>query len=323
MLALKKRFLQRARTQVEEYLKEEALQNEPPEPEATPAGPPLVLLVPTGSVLSFRLHTFSDAASAAEFLQALYLDSVRLPGLKDGIIAFWALQRRPLEGCPTEAVALIRDPLRPEVVHLWSFLEMSSAQAFLARQAQEGASLDQMLAYWAVPVDMETDDSGSLCLILDPPPTAVPAPPAETPAPIEEASPAAGKAARGPDSSPALGVASGPLADGEATAWNLKVLALPSGRALPALEAPAASPQAPHPSTDEKPPAVHEETPTREADPTAPAGDARNHPHQAGEEITAPDAEDIVEQVRRVLRIKRWERRDEPFRGFHSAPGRF
>ncbi len=32
---------------------------------------------------------------------------------------------------------------------------------------------------------------------------------------------------------------------------------------------------------------------------------------------------DVVEHVERILKVKRWEKRDKPFRGFDSPPGRF
>jgi len=44
---------------------------------------------------------------------------------------------------------------------------------------------------------------------------------------------------------------------------------------------------------------------------------------------TAPDdgqedtGEDLAQEVGKILRIKRWDKRDSPFRGFDSPPGRF
>ncbi len=35
------------------------------------------------------------------------------------------------------------------------------------------------------------------------------------------------------------------------------------------------------------------------------------------------DLEDIIREVQAVLRVRRWEARDEPFRGFGSRPGKF
>jgi hypothetical protein len=35
------------------------------------------------------------------------------------------------------------------------------------------------------------------------------------------------------------------------------------------------------------------------------------------------DAADLVEEVERILKVKRWDKRNSPFRGFDSPPGRF
>jgi hypothetical protein len=35
------------------------------------------------------------------------------------------------------------------------------------------------------------------------------------------------------------------------------------------------------------------------------------------------EIEDILQEVQSVLKLGRWETRDEPFRGFGSLPGRF
>ena len=35
------------------------------------------------------------------------------------------------------------------------------------------------------------------------------------------------------------------------------------------------------------------------------------------------DIEDISQEVQSVLTLRRWEKRDEPFEGFGSQPGKF
>lgn len=35
------------------------------------------------------------------------------------------------------------------------------------------------------------------------------------------------------------------------------------------------------------------------------------------------ESEDILEEVQSVLRLHRWDVREEPFRGFGSQPGKF
>lgn len=44
-----------------------------------------------------------------------------------------------------------------------------------------------------------------------------------------------------------------------------------------------------------------------------------HHDHESEEELT----EDLVEEVEKILKVKRWDKRESPFRGFDSPPGRF
>lgn len=47
-------------------------------------------------------------------------------------------------------------------------------------------------------------------------------------------------------------------------------------------------------------------------------------PPAEGQETAPPDApEDIAAEVEKILRLKRWEKKEHPFKGFDSPPGRF
>ena len=47
-----------------------------------------------------------------------------------------------------------------------------------------------------------------------------------------------------------------------------------------------------------------------------------DHPNGAHGDDAEPLV-DVVEHVEKILKVKRWEKRDKPFRGFDSPPGRF
>ncbi len=167
---------------------EEALEDSTLSPEER--GPPLLVLISTGAVLSFQLHSFTEAESAAQFIQSRFP-----PGMKQGIFAFWAIQREPQQPPDAElrrtndAVVLIRDPARPGVVELISCVDMASAQSLVRGEVREGLSLSLVMVYWAMPIAIETDETGIYRLSPSaPPPIVRRAPPAEV---VTEEEPAA------------------------------------------------------------------------------------------------------------------------------------
>jgi len=82
--------------------------------------------------------------------------------------------------------------------------------------------------------------------------------------------------------------------------------------AAPEPEPPLAPPE---PETDvPEPDEAPEAVPVR-AHVTVPA----QHEPESEDELT----EDLVEEVEKILNVKRWDKRDSPFRGFDSPPGRF
>ena len=101
--------------------------------------------------------------------------------------------------------------------------------------------------------------------------------------------------------------------------------AAPEAEALPPLETESA--ETPEPTYGE-PAAVgsgaHPERASEEyADATSRAR-SWDSP-QAGEENGAEEecSEELVQEVEKILRVKRWDKKDSPFRGFDSPPGRF
>jgi len=151
---------------------EEALEDSKLSPEER--GPPLLVLISTGAVLSFQLHSFAEAESAAQFIQSRFP-----PGMKQGIFAFWAIQTEPQQPPDAElrrtndAVVLLRDPARPGVVELISCVDMAAAQSLVRGEVREGLDLSLVMVYWAMPVAIETDENGIYRLSPSAPPPIV------------------------------------------------------------------------------------------------------------------------------------------------------
>ncbi len=89
-----------------------------------------------------------------------------------------------------------------------------------------------------------------------------------------------------------------------------------------------APPAAPEPAEEREPVSALAEaeaivaTPEPETDSplvVAPANAQKLHEAESEDDA----AEDLVEEVERILKVKRWDKRSSPFRGFDSPPGRF
>ena len=82
---------------------------------------------------------------------------------------------------------MTRDPGRPGVIQLSSFVDMESAESFLRFEAERGLDLGRVMLYWALPVDISEDKqvaAGPLAEVpvpIGPPVTAAPAYAAPTP----------------------------------------------------------------------------------------------------------------------------------------------
>lgn len=128
-----------------------------------PAGSDRLLLLISEGGLSFRLLAFPTMETARAYLRAQ--SSLIRPG---GIIAFWALDSEAVPetyASPSqtpEAVVIVRDPERPGIVELYSFVDMAAANAFLYESVPRGMNLDRVLLYWAslTSIDITLSDPG-------------------------------------------------------------------------------------------------------------------------------------------------------------------
>lgn len=138
-----------------------------PEPQAQtrPEGDRFFLLTKEKGGLSYHLSRFADEEAANDHLRRHALEA------QGGFIAFWGLHdpEAPLpesaEG-KVEPVVLIRDPLRAGSVQLYSFIDMTTAQAFVRSEVKAGLDPGLVMVYWAATVGLEAPS------LLDAPPLA-------------------------------------------------------------------------------------------------------------------------------------------------------
>jgi hypothetical protein len=125
-----------------------------PRPQTLSANP-FVLLVPTEGGMSFYLNPVPDLESARAAMRQLPAS------VRQKVITFQATQARPQadagSGRPPEAVVMIRDAERPQIVQLSSFVDMESAQAFLQAEEEYGLAPGRGLVYWASPLTIDVD----------------------------------------------------------------------------------------------------------------------------------------------------------------------
>ena len=108
----------------------------------------LLLLIPEGAY-TYRLVAFPDVKSAAE-----YVDRHLLAG--QSFLSFWALDAPDgtAPSQPGEALILVRDEMRPEIVRPYSFTDMSAARSFLQSETGAGLEAEGVLFFWAEPVSV-------------------------------------------------------------------------------------------------------------------------------------------------------------------------
>ena len=120
-----------------------------------------MLLVPEGG-FSFRLSAFPAKETAQAYVHT-HASELR----KGEVVAFWALDSESVpDSIATsverpEAVVMIRNPSRPGVVQLFSFVDMEAALSFLRESVTEGLDLGLALLYWAVRVALDESSAGS------------------------------------------------------------------------------------------------------------------------------------------------------------------
>lgn len=316
-----------------------------PEQELAPAGPPLLLLVPpVAGVSSYRAYRFSDAASAAAFIQS----SVP-PELRRGMLAFWALHAPPPDlpaDSPDEALVLIGAQDGTGQLYVVSFLDIESAQSFARFEVKRGLDLGLLSIYWAHMIRIHEDEEG-VTLTPEAPPQAV-APPQRVRVVSPTVTPAAAD-----DAAPAADGGSEPHLPPEVDAEDEPALVQPEDEE-PELDLFAADDQPPGaPFEDEDvetavPPVSVAEDPqpapaalvgadgalwsvagddelVGEGPPSPPQVLAATGEGEESTEAGAADSEGVssVIEISKALRVRRWQKRDDPFQGFGSPPGRF
>ena len=311
----------------------EQLVPEPPVQKPAASGferPRLVLLVrDAAGPASYQLHSFEDEAEAAALVQLWF------PSDSDhGVIAFWASHKEPEVRAgerAVEVVVLVRDETRPKTVCPFSFAGMDLAQSWVARESDRELNTDQLLMYWAVPARISHDQWGRVHLWPSEPPTLRPQGRLATPTkPVFEPNLRSRRGqARAPGNEEApseerLALPDELLAsiDVEETA---QVMDTPEEAIAAAEEAPAEVETAAEllPETPAEVETVAELL--AEAEETASTTDDAPPAVEEAEPEGDDDAREpySYEEIERLLRGKRWERHEGPFRGFGSPPGKF
>ncbi len=333
---------------------------EPPVQKAAAPGferPRLVLLVhDAAGPASYQLHSFEDEAEAAAFVQFWF------PSDSDhGVIAFWASHKEPEVGAgerAAEVVVLVRDETMPKTVCPFSFAGMDLAQSWVARESDRGLNTDQLLMYWAVAARISHDHWGRVHLWPSEPPALRPQGRLATPTkPVFKPNPRSRRGrARAPENEEApseerLALPDELLAsiEAEETAQAMDTPAEAVAAAEETQEPPAEEPaevetvaellpetaaeaaeEAQEPPAEEpaEVDAVVELLPEMPAEASAATDEA---PPAGDEPVTFEEAEpesddeafEPCEEIDGLLRRRRWEQREGPFRGFGSPPGKF
>lgn len=145
-----------------------------PAPPSKPSKPPLLLLVSDASgMAALRMLAFEEAHEACDYIEFWY------PNRSAGTVyAIWALPAEPSSDWPDdpdqrgEAVILVRDERRKDVVYPFSFANLDAAWAFLRTEMEKDLDLERVMIYWAVPIDIEMDSAGKIQVSPDVPPAA-------------------------------------------------------------------------------------------------------------------------------------------------------
>ncbi len=326
-----------------------------------PEGPPLLVLVPDISgISSFRLHRFADAEAGGAFIHERVRAEVRqgmhafwaLPRRPA------AESEQPGSG-PEEALVLIRAREDADLVYVVSFVDIESAQSFTRFEVRRGLHPQLVMIYWAAIVRIR-EELDAVSLFPSRPPAAAPAREAEAPAAIdrEEArtEPEISIAEAEAEATAAAylhQVTGSDLPGGQESAPETATAVAEEPAAAEALHrlemAPAAE------EADEKAPDAGVAATAREPGLTdAPVQTYAGDKEMAGKHLEVfspvegepymvddaaafmPASEnsaahpqvragdfDIEAEVERFLRQRRSQRRDGPFEGFGSPPGRF
>jgi hypothetical protein len=115
----------------------------------------LVVLRQAEGAFAYRLHAFPDIDAAAEYARADLLPQSQ----PSAVITFWALHWRPEtedSRDPAEAVVIVRDPQRDDIIQIYSFVDMGAAYEFIREEFRNGIDLSLLFVFWASHVDLAT-----------------------------------------------------------------------------------------------------------------------------------------------------------------------
>jgi hypothetical protein len=126
-----------------------------PREASPPAADRFLLLAQLGGS-SFELVTFPERESMRAYASSHFVNPQY-----EGIVALELIDSWPaargdeMPDGGAEAVAIIRDAVRPDIVQLYSFVDMAAAQSFVGETAGRGLDPGVVLLHWAsrVPLD--------------------------------------------------------------------------------------------------------------------------------------------------------------------------
>jgi len=110
----------------------------------------ILVLVPGEGGFAFRLLAFPSVEHAASY------GFEHFPRRVHQLFSFRPHHERPPEAPgapgPVEAIVMVRDEDRHGTVHLYSFVDMETAQAFVRAEGMRGLNLNLVLVFWSEPV---------------------------------------------------------------------------------------------------------------------------------------------------------------------------
>ena len=291
--------------------------------------PPLVLLMSDAAGLAaLRTLSFEDAKSAEDYIEFWY------PQRSGGTLyPFWALASEPSEGWRSESggrgesVVLIRDEVREGVVYPFSYTDMATALMFVRQEISSGVAFDCISVYWAIPVDVSMSKSGRATLSPNAPPLLA----KETAVPDRQEIFIDTKTrfVRKDDAKTAEPASNGHAAEFErwvprfpVRSHRMEALELSEMSVGEVDDQPDVAPVTPEKANGA--PIAMEENGTSNGFSAGDTTDDHTDSEDDHEEQTPDiDSDDVLGNMGKILRWRRLERHDGPFKGFDSPRDRF
>jgi hypothetical protein len=291
--------------------------------------PPLVLLTSdTAGLAALTARRFDDVVEAAEYIGRW---NHRTSG--GTVYPFWALPGKPGTDprSPSdergEPIVLIKDEEREGVVYPFSFSDMMTALMFVRQEITSGLQFDRIFVYWAVPVKVTVDGAGRTVLNPGAPPQIS----SETPVP-EAPRVHIDTKTRFVRNNDAKETAPNSIQrEDEIRRWvphfpvvshRVETLELHPNSVGEVEDPPDVAPVTPE-KINGAPIAMEQNgtsngTPVEE--PTVETTESKDDHEEQAPEI---DDDDVLGDMRRILRWRRLDQHDGPFEGFDSPQGRF